>query len=245
MISLNEWGTTMIKHILFDLDGTLIHFDHNLFIQNYLKLLGRKFAPFTDPATFAKHVWTATGYMIKNIDHTKTNAEVFWQYMAQNIDLSRSTLDPLIEDFYQNDFHELKTIITVPKILPILNELIAKNMPISLATNPVFPLSAVKARLSWGNLENIPFKHITHYENSHYCKPQLAYFQEILDTLQLNAQDVLMVGNDVHEDLVAGELGIKTYLLTDFILNKENRPIQSDFIGNINQFAVDLPKIIA
>ena len=31
----------MYKVILFDLDGTLIHFDHHLFMENYLNLLGR------------------------------------------------------------------------------------------------------------------------------------------------------------------------------------------------------------
>ncbi|WP_455577238.1 HAD family hydrolase [Anaerosinus sp.] len=235
----------MIKHILFDLDGTLIHFDHHLFMENYLNLLGRKFASITDPKIFANHVLTATGHMLKNIEHTKTNADVFWQYIDQNVDISRTTLNPLIDEFYQNDFNELKKMVTVPKILPILNNLIEKAIPVSLATNPVFPLIAVKSRLQWGGLDHIPFQRITHYENSHFCKPQLAYYQEILDAIDLSPENVLMIGNDVHEDLVAGELGIKTYLLTDFIINKDNRPIKSNYIGTVDQLAKDLPKILA
>ena len=31
-----------------------------------------------------------------------------------------------------------------------------------------------------------------------------------------------MIGNDVSDDMVAGELGIKTFLLTDNLINKEN-----------------------
>ena len=34
-----------------------------------------------------------------------------------------------------------------------------------------------------------------------------------------------MVGNDVNEDMVARELGMKVFLLTDCILNKDNKDI--------------------
>ena len=35
-----------------------------------------------------------------------------------------------------------------------------------------------------------------------------------------------MVGNDVSEDMIAGQLGIRTFLLTDSIINKENKDIR-------------------
>ena len=34
-----------------------------------------------------------------------------------------------------------------------------------------------------------------------------------------------MVGKDVTEDMIAGELGMKVFLLTDCIINKENKDI--------------------
>ena len=52
-----------------------------------------------------------------------------------------------------------------------------------------------------------------------------------------------MVGNDVSDDMVARELGMKVFLLTDCLINKEDADISEypngsfeeliDYIGNI------------
>ena len=44
--------------------------------------------------------------------------------------------------------------------------------------------------------------------------------------------DCLMIGNDVAEDLVAGNLGIKTFLVEDWLLNPKNLPIEADYRGS-------------
>ena len=41
-----------------------------------------------------------------------------------------------------------------------------------------------------------------------------------------------MVGNDVNEDMVAGTLGMKVFLLTDCLINKENVDISQYPHGN-------------
>ena len=40
-----------------------------------------------------------------------------------------------------------------------------------------------------------------------------------------------MVGNDVQEDLIAGELGIETYLITDYLIDRNNGDIESTYKG--------------
>ena len=45
----------------------------------------------------------------------------------------------------------------------------------------------------------------------------------IAKKLNLPAEECLMVGNDVQEDMVAVELGMQVFLLTDCIINSENR----------------------
>ena len=65
----------------------------------------------------------------------------------------------------------------------------------------------------------------TVYDNSYHCKPNPAYYQDLIDTLNLNPSECLMVGNDVDEDMVAaGKVGLHTFLLTDCIINKNNLP---------------------
>jgi FMN phosphatase YigB (HAD superfamily) len=234
----------MIKHVLFDLDGTLIHFDHILFVKNYVSLLSKKLAHLTDPIKFSEQLLTATGLMIQSTDGSKTNAEIFWDYLNTNTKLPKETLDPLIESFYDNDFEQLKEIVTVPEILPIINKIIKKNIPITVATNPVFPMKAVKNRLAWAGLQDIDFQLITTYESSHYCKPSLLYFQEIADTLRAKPEECLMIGNDVSEDLAAGKIGMKTYLLTDYLLNRHNIKIQADYVGTVADLTQDIDHIL-
>jgi len=234
----------MIKHVLFDLDGTLIHFDHVLFVKNYVSLLSRKFAHLTNPVKFGEQILTATGLMIQSTDGSKTNAEIFWEYLSNNTGLSRETIDPLIENFYNQEFEELKELVTVPEILPIIRKIISKNIPITVATNPVFPIKAVKNRLAWAGLQDIDFQLITTYESSHYCKPNLQYFQEIADTLGVKPEECLMIGNDVSEDLAAGKIGMKTYLLTDYILNRHNIKIQADYVGTVADLTQDIKHIL-
>ena len=94
-----------------------------------------------------------------------------------------------------------------------------------LATNPVFPAVATKSRMGWVGLVPEDFALVTTYENSRYCKPNLDYYREILKTINCQPEECLMVGNDVDEDMVAAELGMQVFLLTDCILNRRNKDI--------------------
>ena len=65
----------------------------------------------------------------------------------------------------------------------------------------------------------------TTYENSSFCKPNPKYYLEILEKIGVAPEECLMVGNDVTEDMVAKELGMEVFLLTDCLINKENKDI--------------------
>ena len=115
-----------------------------------------------------------------------------------------------------------------------------------VATNPLFPLVAQEARLSWAGLNSDDFDYISHYENSRFCKPNLKYYEEILAKLDLNPAECLMVGNDVNEDIIAIELGMKVFLVTDCLLNPDNKDISVYPHGNfddLEQFFDELTKI--
>ncbi|MBQ5324023.1 MAG: HAD family hydrolase, partial [Oscillospiraceae bacterium] len=63
------------------------------------------------------------------------------------------------------------------------------------------------------------------YEDYSYCKPSLEYYKQILDKIGLKGEECAMVGNDVGEDMVAKKLGMKTFLLTDCLINRSNEDI--------------------
>ena len=113
---------------------------------------------------------------------------------------------------------------------------------IALATNPLFPSIATETRICWTGLEPDEFEFFTTYENSNFCKPNLDYYREVLEKAGLNGEDCLMVGNDVGEDMVASELGMKVFLLTPCLINKHGADISVypqggfsellEFVGN-------------
>ena len=65
----------------------------------------------------------------------------------------------------------------------------------------------------------------TTYENAHFCKPNLRYYQEILEKIGRRPEECLMVGNDVGEDMVARQLGMEVFLLTDCLINQRSEDL--------------------
>ena len=110
-----------------------------------------------------------------------------------------------------------------------------KGYRLVLATNPIFPAIATESRIRWAGLEPKDFEFYTTYENSGYCKPNPDYYREILNRLQVSPGECLMVGNDVTEDMVAETLGMKVFLLTDCLINKEEKDISVYPNGSFEQ----------
>lgn len=73
----------MINTILFDLDGTLLPMDQDIFVSAYMKGLSATAAPLGyEPKTFIKGVMMGTVAMVKN-DGTQSNETVFWNAIAE------------------------------------------------------------------------------------------------------------------------------------------------------------------
>lgn len=238
----------MLNTILFDLDGTLLNLDLDFFLQQYFKLLTPKLAQLIPPEKFVPEMLAATNTMIQNTDPNKTNQEVFLSDFTARVALAREQLMPLFDDFYENDFLSLqKYTKPIPAIRPIVVKAIEKGYDVVVATQPVFPYAAIKHRLDWAAVGDLPFKLVSSYESFHFCKPHPAYFQEILGKLGRQAEQCLMVGNDVDDDLPAGEIGIKTYLLTDCLLNRQGKKdFRVDYTGQMADlylFVEELPKL--
>ena len=46
-----------------------------------------------------------------------------------------------------------------------------------------------------------------------------------MDMFELRPEECIMVGNDVEEDMVASELGMKVFLMDRFIIDRKRRDI--------------------
>ncbi|NPV42825.1 MAG: HAD family hydrolase [Firmicutes bacterium] len=224
----------MIKTIMFDLDGTLLPMDTDRFIQEYMKSITSKIAHIIPPEVFIKNLWEATEAMINNLDPNMTNKEVFESEFFPRLNHSKEQLMGLFDEFYRTDFKKLKNfVIKSSYSREILITAQSRRFEIIIATNPLFPLIAIKERLNWIEAGDINYHLITSYENMHFCKPHIHYYQEILDKISRKPEECLMVGNDIEEDLAARKLGIKTFLVEDYIINRRNVDYYSDYKGKL------------
>ena len=209
-----------ITTILFDLDGTLLPMDQVNFVNTYLGLLAKKLAPFGyDPKTLVDAVWQGTKAMMKN-DGTRTNADAFWDTFCGLMGSDCRTDEPLFQEFYENEFSQVSQVCgRDPRAAAVIALLKSKGLRTALATNPLFPKIATQQRITWAGLSPDDFELYTTYEDHCWCKPNAGYYQAVLDRLGVKAEECVMVGNDVGEDMTAAKLGMQVFLLTDCMLN--------------------------
>lgn len=226
-----------IKHILFDLDGTLLPMVQDEFVKFYMPLLAKSYTDAgvsIDPKKFIGAVWAGYEAMVKN-DGSRTNREAFWSYIEPELPLPTEESEKIALNFYADEFNQA---ICTTKPTPVSDQIVKRakerGVEIYLATNPVFPRCATLNRIRWAGLDAEDFKVITTYEKCTYCKPNPEYFRGILEEFRLDPAECLMVGNDVGEDLSIRMLGVKTYLVTDTMENKKNLPIESEYTGALS-----------
>lgn len=215
-----------IKVVLFDLDGTLLPMDQDIFVKMYFGLLAKKLAPKGyDPDQLIKAVWAGTKAMMKN-DGYQTNEETFWEIFCGLLGEHVLEDKPLFEEYYRNEFQNVKSYCGFnPKAAEVVYRLKEEGFRVALATNPLFPSIATESRIRWAGLEPEDFELYTTYEDNRYCKPHLEYYRDILKKLEVQPEDCIMIGNDVSEDMITEKLGMKVFLLTDSLINTEGKDI--------------------
>ena len=212
-----------ITTVLFDLDGTLLPMDQDIFIKAYFGGICKRLAPIGyDPQRLVEGIWAGTAAMVKN-DGGCLNEAAFWSRFTKMF--GEKALDdiPMFDDYYREDFDKVSASCGyTPAAKETVDLLKSRGIRVALATNPIFPAIATEKRMRWAGLSPTDFELYTTYENSRYCKPNLHYYEDILQQMKLSPEQCLMVGNDVGEDMVAEALGMKVFLLTDCMINKKN-----------------------
>lgn len=235
-----------IKAVLFDLDGTLLSMDQDHFIKTYLGGLARHLAPYGyDPERFSKALWKGTGAMIAN-DGSRRNEEVFWEAFSEmNPDRDLENDQKYFDDFYMTSFDSVKDVVAVynPLSVKAVEHIKARGLRTVLATNPLFPSIATEKRIAWAGLSPLDFEFFTSYENSCFSKPSLGYYEQVVDRTGLSFSECLMVGNDVSDDMVAEKLGMRVFLLTDNLINKDGMDISVYPHGNFEDLIAYIDSI--
>ncbi len=234
-----------IKAVLFDLDGTLLPISQDDLVGSYFKELAKKVCPIVgiSPETLTKGIWTGTEAMIKN-DGSKRNDEAFWDTFIKLTGLDLDIVKPLTDEFYPNEFNNVKAVSKDNPLAKKAVELAHRNgRKVVLATNPIFPMQGQISRIRWLGLEESDFDLITAYETENYCKPNPKYYLSICERIGIEPHECLMVGNDEGEDMFpASSIGMRCFNVTDCLIANKAHPWDGDN-GNFAELVEYLEKL--
>lgn len=209
----------MLRAVLFDLDDTLVIADNDALMKDYFRRLMARFTQ-VDPKRFQQQLVHSTMHSIEASQTAKDGeaVETFLERFSRHF-FTNLGIEPAMEtfaDFYSGEYAELGCWAhPAPGARQAVETAQKLGLLIAVATNPVYPLAAIKQRLIWAGLGDVAWNLITTGEEMHICKPHPGYFQEAAAKLGVDPHDCLMVGNDPFNDLPAAQVGMRTFLALD------------------------------
>jgi FMN phosphatase YigB (HAD superfamily) len=237
-------GLFVIGAVLFDLDGTLLDIDIDSFLEDYFGALGPVVADVMgvggDTTAGLRAVLDATSAMM--VPHAGiTNRDVFNKHFkhATGVDLDLDEFAIAFEHFYKDVFPSLrKGLGPRDGAREVVQTALELGLRVAIATNPIFPADAIRARMRWADIEDLPVGYVTTYEVMHATKPLPAYFSETAEALGVEPARCLMVGDDRVLDMGAADVGMRTFYVG-------LKPIPAaDYSGDLRDLAALLPRLV-
>jgi FMN phosphatase YigB (HAD superfamily) len=202
-----------VKHLLIDLDGTLLassrgrlRFD---FLRGSLRYLKKRGVP----AWKALRAIHAMRKAIERPGTQLTNEQRAALAFSRALGIDQAEARRLVHGMISEVFPTLrKHFHEIPGAKEFV-EWARARFPLTLATNPVWPREIVELRLSWAGIDPGNFRFITHASEMRACKPCVEYYEEVLDRLGLEPETTLMVGDSKRKDLPASKTGVTVFLI--------------------------------
>jgi FMN phosphatase YigB (HAD superfamily) len=226
----------MLQAILFDLDDTLLRTRTEAFIGRYFAALGQYLGAIAEPAQLRRWIMLATQRMLEYEHESQTNVDAFGAEFERLSGLPMATVWPQFWQFYVDVFPTLgDDIEPMPGAREAVLEAQGLGLKVAVATNPLFPLVAIRTRLAWAGLSDVSFDLVTALDNMHTAKPQPRYFCEVAATIGVPKAACLAVGNDPAYDIApAKAAGMWAYLLVDGVAQGDGGG--ADAVGDMAQF---------
>lgn len=218
-----------MRAVLFDLDGTLLDIEINSFLRRYFAALGPVVAEVVgDEQRGLTAVMDATGAMMAphpGLTNAQRFAEAFTEFSG--VTLTAQHWESF-DRFYSEVFPTLQGDIGPnPGACDAVEAARAAGFKVVVATNPIFPLAAIRERIAWACLADVEFDYVTSYETSRATKPHGQYYLEIAQAISVEPSECLMVGDDRSLDMPAADVGMRT-----FYVGHGPSP-SADFSGNL------------
>lgn len=201
-----------VKHLLVDLDGTLLG-NRNFSLS--FDFLGRTLQNLKKYGSVKNNIRTLLEMYREFGKHSPDSANDMRvvAVFARRLDIGLEEARKILREGLFTIFPELqKHFYPIPGSQDFL-EWARLKYPLTLATNPVWPPEIIEMRVKWAGIDPSIFGFITHVRAMHSTKPKPEYYQEILDMQGLKAEDCLLIGDNVKMDLPATRVGIRVFII--------------------------------
>jgi FMN phosphatase YigB (HAD superfamily) len=207
----------MLKTICLDLDETLLVNPNRHFLEPYLQALTQCAPELLSPTRFHAALQSAVQAATANRNPALSIEQVFNQHFYPAANLDPVALAPALAQFYTEIYPNLRQYTQPnPATAALMDWAVANQVEVAIATNPIFPRTAIEQRLAWAGVDLSAVRWVTTFENSHFTKPAPEYYAEILANLNCAPHEVLMVGNDWLQDIApAQRVGLATFWITE------------------------------
>jgi FMN phosphatase YigB (HAD superfamily) len=210
---------TRLKALLLDLDDTLLGNAMETFLPAYFEAMTAFVTEIRPPRRLIEQLIAATRIMDRNDGTGRTNEEVFSEAFFSGLGVDRDRFEPIFERFYAEAFPKLEPLTTPRAAAPeIVRWARDRGLQIAIATNPMFPRTAIEQRMAWAGVgvDRFDYDLVTSYETSHATKSNPAYYREIVDSLGRRPGECLMVGDNWDWDIVhSTSAGVPAYWISD------------------------------
>ncbi len=223
----------MIKAVLLDLDQTLLRNPIDAFLMEYFNLLEVFFKKRGYNNSIQQALMACVADLERPHDVTLTNYDVFMLRLEKALKRPRHELESDFNIFYREVYPQLRRCTAaIEGVNTLVETLLSLDLALVIATNPLFPTSAIEQRLHWAGFSDLTrFSYITTAENMHFAKPNPAYYAEILARIGIEPDEAIMVGDDVRNDIeAAARLGIYTYHIAEGISLQTRADGQGDIV---------------
>ena len=234
------------KAVFFDLDGTLTRMDLGVMFEDFYRQMYKHgvLKIFHQDKEKAISIYqNAFFYSVENCGEER-NGDVFFNHLEEKYSIRRNIIEPAMDDFFANDFYETGKLCEPPTFQnEIIRELKKKGYRLVLATYPCFPEVASKVRLKWAGVDIEDFEYNTHYYNCRYYKPSKEYYKDILRDISLKAEECIMVGNDMKQDMCTAEMGFDVFFLKGYHIGENDKNYKEGDLKQLLEYAKSLPKV--
>lgn len=227
------------KALFLDLDGTLLDIDMAFFLGPMVARMHDFFSDVLGREIFREGLFAGTeALMADPRPPGETNEERFFRVFSGITGLNSAEARGRFGDFYDRAFPSLgsfaRPVDGAPEFVSAARD---RGYFVVLATNPIFPVRASVERVRWAGIDPGCFQFVPGLENMTSCKPSTRYFLDLASRLGVSPEVCLMIGNDLEQDLPAGDVGMGTFLVEGRVIGRPTGGRKPDARGSLKELA--------